>query len=553
MSFNLDKEILFWGRDKVPSREWGGRLPIALIFPEKKNLALSTLGWQAVFRSLIKEDDFVVERFCGQGEDEKDFKSLDNHLPLSSFPIWCFSLNFELDALNILRYLKKHNFSLKAQHRTHFPLLIGGGPLAFLNPFPLLPAFDFMFVGESEKDFVPLLQNLKRAYLQGAQKNDLVELALSWDCVLTKEKKARRVFQSSFFPAYSLFVSNKSAFPDTFLLEINRGCLYGCRFCAAGYIYRPFREISLKTAKEIIKKVQPKKVGLVGTALTDWPYLKEFLYWLAENKIKFSLSSLRIEALDKDFLIFLRKQGIRSITLAVEGISLKIRQSINKKFPEKKFWEVVSNISKLQFNTLKLYFILGFPNEQEDDFKELEIFLNRLNKVRAEAKGKKKKGLDLIQISASILVPKPWTPLQWIGVEDLDILEEKIKKFKKIVKKFSGIRFSGEKPILSHIQAVLARGDEQTFSFIETALNENSWIKAYKKEYKKIKQYLKEKDKDTVFPWDNIIQGINKEYLYKEFLFFYKQKQTSSCKKDCFKCSQCGISKFIEGKNEDII
>ncbi|MDQ7033095.1 MAG: radical SAM protein [Desulfonauticus sp.] len=547
-------KVLFFGNKKLPPGEWGGRLPIALIFPEKKELAFSTLGWQAVLRELLLVGDFVVERFFGQGDQTSDLHSYDTNTHLSFFPVWTFSLNFELDTLNVLRYLNSCNLPLRAEQRKGFPLLIAGGPLVFLNPYPILPAFDLMFVGECEGEFVSLLQKLKNAYLNGASKQELIEFAKKSDFILTLHKKARRYIylKKDFYPAYSLFISSKTTFRDTFLLEINRGCLYGCRFCAAGYIYRPFREISLQTAQEIVSCVHPKKVGLVGTALTDWPYLHDFLAWLAERKIKFSLSSLRFDGLSEDLLIFLRKQGLRSLTIAVEGISQRIRQAINKRFCEKKFFSLVEKISVFQFNTLKLYFILGFPDEQESDFTELENFLKELVLVKNKARGKKKSGLNLVQISASFLVPKPWTPLQWMGMEELEILEQKRQRFKKLIKNMEGVRFSGENPILAIIQAIIARGDVRVFDFIQTALRENSWKKAYKQAKEHMKIYLQERKQTDIFPWDDLDIGLKKDFLWQEYLKFKQSQHSSICKKGCTSCNRCGLTAWLKTREKSL-
>ncbi|KUJ95789.1 MAG: Radical SAM domain protein [Desulfonauticus sp. 38_4375] len=547
------KRSVIYPKLKNALKEWGGRLPVAIVFPEKESLAFSTLGWQRIYKELSEEDDFVVESFYGQGRKE-DLFSVENNTPLSSFPIICFSLNFELDILPFLKFLRQLNLPLKSEARGEdFPLIIGGGPLCFLNPYPFLGTLDFAFVGEGEEKFVQLLKSLKDTYLTQGSKQDLLNVALKSPYVLTLDKKAKRAIcvQDRFSPSYSLFISSRSAFPDTLLLEINRGCLYGCRFCAAGFIYRPFREIRVEEAKKIVEDIKPRKVGLVGTALTDWPYLKEFLFWLQDKKIKFSLSSLRVNSLDFEFLYFLRKTGTRSITLAVEGISKKIRKSINKKFSEKKFLEVVEHISRLQFNNLKLYFILGFPQETEEDFLELEDFFSKIEEARARGKEKRKKGLDLISVSVSFLVPKPWTPLQWIELLKEGELEKRAKRFKQIIGKFPRTKVSLENPLLSRIQGILARGDEKLFFFLEEALKTNSWVRAYKNCREKLDPYTREKGLQTSFPWEHIDMGVNKAYLYKEYLDFKRGKQSPKCLKGCEPCARCGLKKFYKEEELD--
>lgn len=540
------KQAVRWVED-LKKREWGGRLPIALVFPEKKELALSTLGWQKIYRELVKLDDFVVESFVGQGS-EKDLFSLENRTPLSSFPFIAFSLNFELDTLFFLKFLSTLNLPLKASARKEdFPLIMGGGPLTFLNPFPFLPALDFAFVGEGEQAFIELMLKIKGAYLNGAGKKEVLQIAYSNPYVLTLKKAAKKaIYTQKLTPTYSFFISSKSYFPDSLLLEVNRGCIYNCRFCAASFIYRPFRELELTQAKEIVEKTNPRKVGLVGTALTDWPYLQDFLFWLHDKKIKFSLSSLRLNKLNYDFLYFLRKVGTRSITIAVEGISKRIRRAINKKFSEKIFFQVIEDLSKLQFNKLKLYFILGFPQEDTQDFLELEDFLKKVQLARKIGKGKKNKGIEVINISASFLTPKPWTPLQWLRLLSEQELETRGKLFKQIIAKFPGIKVSVENPLLARIQGLLARGDEKLFFFLEDALKLNSWIKAYKQHREKLEKYAEQRKKEENFPWDAIDMGIKKDYLYEEYLKFWQEKQSPNCLKGCFSCNRCTLENLFE-------
>jgi len=533
----LDKipPIIFLGNKGIPAQEWGGRLAVAVIFPEKESVALANLGWQVILRELLWRDEFVVERFWGQARNQDSLFSIDQKKHLRLFPVWAFSLNFELDLLNVARFLDKAGLDLDSKKRDDFPLIIGGGPLCFLNPGSFLPLFDFLWVGEGEQKFVQLLLQIKDKFFWGASKKELVAIAEQSPHVLSAQKlKAKRFISSFKEPAYSLFVSKKSVFADSLLLEINRGCLYGCRFCAAGYIYRPFRESSVQRLKEIIKEIGPRKVGLVGTSLTDWPELKNFLVWLMEQKIKFSLSSLRMDGLDDDLLSLLRQHGTRTITIAVEGISHKIRRAINKRFSLEKFWQVVDKLAELNYNVLKLYFILGFNLELEDDFAELENFFQRLDRER--------KGINLIQVSVSCLVPKPWTPLQWMVLDDVAILEEKVNKFKKIIKPFKGIRISTENPILSRVQTILALGDTtQGFTLLKQALADDSWIKAYKKIGKDLEQDLWSRPKDTSLPWEVIDIGISRDYLWKEFLRFKNIESGSKCIRNCIGCKRCGL------------
>jgi radical SAM superfamily enzyme YgiQ (UPF0313 family) len=436
---------------------------------------------------------------------------------------------------------------------------MAGGPIAFLNPFPVAPSLDFLFVGESEGRFKPVARLIRELWLSGGASALTLEKISRFPGIFIPGQTLKVRKQISMGndrclpkPGHSSFISDKSVFRDSFLVEINRGCSYGCRFCAAGFIYRPPRQADLNDIKKIIQKAGPKKVGLVGTALTDWSDLRPFLNWLHIQKIKFSLSSMRADGLDKNFLEFLRKCGVRTITLAVEGISKILRTAINKHFDEEKFFAAVEHISELRFNTLKLYFILGLPGECLNDFSELSIFLTRLEQARKSGKGKKSKGVDLISISASMFVPKPWTPLQWAPMDGEEIFMEKARIFKKLCAGYNGLKFHFEKPFAARLQGLLSRGDGKVHDLLVLAAeNDTNWKKALKLWHGKMEDYIdKEFPTETEFVWDVIDMGVEKKYLIREWENYKKALLTSPCPdQTCDRCKRCGMDEFLAARD----
>ncbi len=542
----------------IPVREWGGRLPVALVFPEQEPQALSCLGWQAVYRELGYDDGFYVERFFWDQEAQKAV-SPDSDKKLGAFPFICFSLNFEGDYLCVINILKAEDIGIRADQRKDWPLVMAGGPIAFLNPFPVAPSLDFLFVGESEGRFAQVAQKVRDQWLAGSSYDLALQKISGLPGILIPGQKNKVRKQISIkthaelpSPSCSSFVSSSSVFRDSFLVEINRGCSYGCRFCAAGFIYRPPRQSSLGDIKQIIQDASPRKVGLVGTALTDWPDLKPFLAWLHNRQIKFSLSSVRADGLDRNLLEFLRRCGTRTMTLAVEGVSQKLRAAMNKHFDQDMFFEAVKLISELRFNTLKLYFILGLPGEEIDDFDELASFLDRLDQARKSGMGKRSKGVDLISISASMFVPKPWTPLQWAPMESQERFLKKTKIFKKLCSGYKGLKFNAEKPFGARLQGLLSRGDEQVHDLLVLAAeNGNSWRNALKLWSGSMEDYIdREFPLDTDFVWDIIDIGIDKDYLAKEWIKYHKALPTRICPdQPCHKCRRCGMEKFLDRGN----
>ncbi len=542
----------FWGKEQPATGEWGGRLPVALVFPEKEKFALSTLGWQVVYRLLAESGAFAVERFYWDGKGLPP-RSADSGRELGEFPLICFSLNFEGDFVAVLEILSHARLPLRSVDRTRWPLIMAGGPITFLNPFPIFPGLDFIYVGEAENGMVACLHEIKEMWFERLPKAEALERLSTVPGVLAQgyaagEKRVvRQIFMGGsdrllVYPAASCFVSSSSEFRDMLLLEVNRGCPYGCRFCAAGNIYRPPRHARMEDLKAIVRQAKPFKVGLVGTALTDWAQLPEFLEWLHARKIKFSLGSLRADGATREFLTFLRKTGTRSLTFALEGASHRLRTAMNKNLNEESLLRAVRLASELQFNTLKLYLIVGWPGEGEEDLDELESFLKKVQDARREGQGKRSKGIELIQVSASCLVPKPWTALQWAPVDTEAALKSKMRRLKKIVKNMKGMRFSGENPYQSRIQSLLSRGDERLFDLLQLVQETGRWDTALEAWDGDLSWYMeRQRDEDEVFPWDTLDIGVDKTYLWKEWQRFHRGVQTPPCSPEgCAHCGRCG-------------
>ena len=528
---------------------------MALVFPEEESQALSTLGWQGVYRELTADNGFIVERYFWDRRNNQAL-SPDSDRRLGIFPLICFSLNFEGDYLRLINMLRAEDLPVRSADRGDWPLIMAGGPIAFLNPFPVLPSLDFVFVGESEDRFAKIALIIRESWLSGQSGPEALKQVSPRPGILIQGQRHKVRKQISYdqanllpSPVHSSFISSKAVFRDSFLVEINRGCPYGCRFCAAGFIYRPPRSAHLARVKKIIQAAAPRKVGLVGTALTDWPDLKQLLAWLHRKKIKFSLASMRADGLDRTFLEFLRNTGTRTITLAVEGISRTLRTAANKHFDEEKFFTAVENISDLRFNTLKLYFILGLPGENLSDLDELALFLEKLEKARQSGKGGKQKGVDLISISASMFVPKPWTPLQWASMDSEQSFQEKTSVFKKMCSSYRGLTFKAEKASAARIQGLLSRGDQKVHDLLLLASEYgDSWRKALKTWTGKMEDYVdREFPAETCFAWDIIDIGVDKKYLFQEWKKYNLALMTSPCDHHpCSQCRRCGMDGFLQ-------
>jgi len=425
-----------------------------------------------------------------------------------------------------------------------------GGPPAFLNPAPIAPFVDLFWVGEADDNFVPFFNKLKQLIFDGADKETILE-AIKDDpgiYVPGKSKTPVKRLVSSLSsdlndPAFSCFISGRAAFRDTLLLEVNRGCPYACRFCAAGFIYRPPRHADIEELKRIVELTDPPKVGLVGTALTDWPDLLPFLKWLHGQKKKFSLSSMRADGITEDLLIYLRERGIRTVTLALEGASERLRRMMSKKLDPNDFLNAVRLCARYGVNHLKLYLIAGWPGETDEDYEELRGFLEEIVRIRSEEPGGKKKQFMRITIGVSSLVPKPFTPFQWAPMMGEKELGARMKMLTQMVKPHKGVTLHHDNPFQARLQGMLARGGEEMAGFIQLAAEHGGWKKALKRWDGDPSEILdRERGEDEVFPWEVIDIGVKREHLYKEWLNAKAEKVSPGCSaKGCAKCAGCGM------------
>ncbi len=558
---SVEEDFIYYGREEPTAEETGGRLPTALVFPGRKGAALSTLGWQAVYRLLAPEEELAVERFF-LGDPGQPSVSMDSDKELSEFPLIGFSINFEEEYLHPVRMLKDSGVPALSSERPGFPLVMAGGPVAFLNPAPIAPFFDLFWVGEAEAGLKDLCLELKRHIYDGGSKNDFLDLIKDRPGVYVPGKTSGKVKRALVHPApcgetdyvpvlstpaYSCFISPEAVFKDMFLVEVNRGCPYGCRFCAAGYIYRPPRHASLDQLKNIVELADPPKVGLVGTALTDWPDLIPYIEWLKNRKTKFSLSSVRADGLTVELLDILRASGVRTVTLALEGASKRLRDSASKNLNEEDFLRAVELCAAKGVNHLRMYIIVGWPGETDADYEEFASMLEKIDQARSRGQGNKKKQFMRITLGASCLVPKPWTPLQWTAMPSEVELKNVLAKVNSLTKKYKGVTFSGDSPFQARLQGILARGNEELHKFIMIAAEEGGWKKAFKYYEGNLEKFIDHNlDKDAPLPWDFIETGINKSYLWREWERYLKGTMTPPCPPEgCAECKACGMHKWL--------
>ncbi|MBI4805671.1 MAG: radical SAM protein [Desulfovibrio sp.] len=539
-----NKRTVFFNGQEPVLPDPGGRLPVALAFPGAPRAALSALGWQAVYRLAGQSPWLVVERFFLSAGSTPP-RSQDSSSPLDAFPLAAFSLGFELDGAVLTQALAASGVPLLASRRPGFPILLGGGPLAFLNPAPLAPILDAWFVGEAEAGLIPCLERVAESVLAGADKASVLAMMADMpgfyvpgQSLLPVKRAVAPGGRVLIEPVCSSFVSHEAEFKDTLLMEVNRGCPHSCRFCAAGFVYRPPRQARMEDLRAVVKETRPKKVGLVGTALTDWPELPEFLRWLSTEKVKFTLSSVRADGVTETLLDILRNAGLRTLTLALEGPSARIRRMANKNLDEDVFLKAVELAAKRGVNHLKTYLIAGWPGELDSDYAELADFLREICKAGRVGGGKK--GIGHMTLGVNPLVPKPWTPMQWAPMASEESLENRLAWMAATIKPLRGVRMEGEKPSWARVQGLLARGTEE-LAQLNMLAGELGWRKALRQWGGDAGAVLdRERGRDETFPWECIDIGVSRASLWREWERYKSGKRTPKCpEKGCSICGAC--------------
>jgi len=512
----------------------GGRVNICLVYPNTYRVGMSNLGFTGLYTLLNNRNDVFCERAFIPDEKEWYLKekgerglSLETGRPLKDFDVIGFSVSFENDYPNVLRLLHAARIGLTHGERDEQePFIIMGGPCAFMNPEPLAVFMDAVFIGEAEEmidEFIGLLK-------EGWKRQDILHALAAkegfyvpgfYDPVYSplgtilqmkmKSSKVHTAVKRRYVPDLdstilaSCLRTENTEFGSMYLIEAMRGCPFSCRFCAAGHVYNPPRQRKAEVLNQEIAgaKERGQKVGLIAPSLTDYRSIEEVL---SIEDVHFSITSLRASRRSADIIGLIR--GKRSVSIAPEAGSQRLRDVINKKITEEDILTTAGLIFEKEIKILRLYFMVGLPTETDTDIKALIALVKKI-------RGLSRKGM--ISVTLSVFVPKPFTPFQWHTMSDEKTVRKRIESVKKglLIK---GVRVSHDVIKDAYMQGLFAVGDRRVGRVLVEMTGEKNWQKASRAAGIDQEFYIfREKNYDEILPWDMIDNGVDKSKLWKEY------------------------------------
>ncbi len=474
-----------------------GQLSVCLVSPSRYQTGMSSLGFQTAYALLAGADGIRCERsFLPDREELEEYRrsgtpllSLESSKPLSDFDLIAFSTSFEPDYLNIPLILNLARIPLYSSVRSQSdPLVIAGGAAFFINPEPVADFIDAICIGEGETVLPALIATLLSPVDNGrfGLLNALSAISGVYIPVLYKPRYHEStlvgydvetdapfpvtrlpVCLAQHDPSSSQILTENTEFGDMFLVEVSRGCPRGCRFCSSGFIYGAFRQQPFDNIVALIDAglSHRRKVGLVGAAVSDYDGIGRLCRYIVDKGAKVSVSSLRIDRIDADMLDALIASGHKTISLAPEGGSQRMRDAIRKNLTEAQIMEACEMLIVRDILNLKLYFIIGLPGENDADLDEMVRLIETIRE-RVIERGRANKRLGEITVSVNPFIPKPFTPFQWCGMEPLPLLERKVKLLETRLKRLSNVKLKVESLRESYLQALLSRGDRRLSSLL---------------------------------------------------------------------------------------
>ena len=523
-------------------KRWRGRLPVALVFPNTYHVGMSNLGFRLVYHFLNQFDEIVCERFFLSNQGEP-LRSKESNRPLTDFEVILFSLSFEPDLVNLVRILEQAGLEPLREKREGGPLVLAGGIGAWLNPDPLSPFVDACLLGEIEALGEPLVEALLgERSLEEVPGYLPLDYDLSFDqegllIEISRPPVCRVIAYELKEPPFSDLLTRETEFAETYLLEVGRGCGRGCRFCAAGILYRPPRPWPKEVLLKAVSRIPPGgKVGLIGLEFADEETIETLAEALLARDCLLTFSSLRADRLTPSFVRLLSRQ--RTATIAPEAGTERLRLVINKGLREEDILRAARLLGEAGIRVLKLYFMVGLPAETEDDLEGIVQLVKKIKHVLDPITRPKGYVVEL-RLSVASFVPKPHTPFQWVPFAGVETLKKKLSWLKKKVQKIPNTRFTTDLPKWAYLQALLARGDRRLAPLV-LALAKGKGLRQALVSLPLNPDFLvlRPREKEEKFPWEVVDLGVKREFLWQEWEAALKGRATPGCLLG--KCRRCG-------------
>ena len=544
---------------------------VAIVYPNTYFVGMSNLGLHIIYEEINLHPSSVCERIFLPEKKELDvydktktpLMSVETQRPMHQFDVVAFDVTFEMDYFHIPLMLRYGRVPVMSEDRTGFdPIVIAGGPCATFNPEPFADFIDAFIIGEGEGIVTAVLERIRKGRENGESREETISALAQIDGVYVPvlytpqyddnkrfvgydiadgaPKIIRRHFEPLTSGGETVIATNFTEFGAMYIIEVARGCGRHCRFCMAGYCFRVPRVRSLDILKEGVDRAEKlgKKVGLMGAAISDYPEVDELVTYIRSKDMRYSCASLRADSLTQAVVDGLAESGQKTITIAPETGSERLRRVINKGISEENLRTAAQLSAKSGIQHMRLYIMIGLPTETDEDIDAIVGLAERTQAHMAEVGCKGR-----LTLSINPFIPKPFTPFQWMAMDHQKSVEKKLQYIKKSLQKNRRIEVLVESPKEAYIQGVLARGDRRLGKVLAAcALDRGS--KSFKSEMKKAGLDMddcnyRERKFEDYLPWSHLDMGLRNGYLEQEWQRAVDEAYTPPCMEGCKRCGVC--------------
>ena len=544
---------------------------VAIVYPNTYFVGMSNLGLHIIYEEINLRSDSVCERIFLPEKKELEaydktktpLMSVETQRPMHQFDVVAFDVTFEMDYFHIPVMLRHGRVPIMGKDRTEFdPIVIAGGPCATFNPEPFADFIDAFIIGEGEGLVSHVLDIIRDGKMEGLDRHAILrQLAdisgvyvpslyvpiysedgefKGYDIVEGVPKTIKRHFEMLTSGGETVVATNYTEFGAMYIIEVARGCGRHCRFCMAGYCFRVPRVRPLDILKEGVERAEKlgKKVGLMGAAISDYPEVDELVNYIRSKDMRYSCASLRADSLTQAVVDGLADSGQKTITIAPETGSERLRRVINKGISEEHLQNAATLSAKSGIQHMRLYIMIGLPTETDED---IEAIVGLAERTQAHMEKVGCKGR--LTLSINPFIPKPFTPFQWMAMDNQKTVEKKLQYIKKALQKNRRIEVLVESPKEAYIQGVLARGDRRLGAVI-AACAANRGSKSFKSEMKAAgldmdDMNYRERSFDEFLPWSHLDMGMDEGYLEMEWKRSIDEAYTPPCTQGCKRCGVC--------------